>query len=424
MTEAGTTLMAARQFRTRRDLLKAWLIAPVAAMGLSIPGLAYARRDASIAPFTSRVPQSALDDLRQRLARTRWPERETVDDWSQGVPLAKMRALIDYWRTGYDWRRCEARLNRFPQFRTAIDGLGIHFIHARSRHPNALPLIITHGWPGSVIEFLEIIEPLTNPTAHGGRTEDAFQVIAPSLPGYGFSDKPAAPGWKADRIARAWAELMQRLGYRRYVAQGGDWGSFVTSTMAQQRAPGLTAIHLNMPLVVPDKLPAKLTVEQQRAVDAQKRFETDQFGYFAIQGTRPQTIGYPLADSPAGQAAWIYEKFHAWTDNKGDPEDALTRDQMLDNITLYWLTNTAASSARMYAEHFDLGEAGNAGVVVLPVGVSIFPRELFPAPRDWAEQFYPKLIYWHEAERGGHFAAFEEPLLFVQELRAFARKVR
>ena len=305
-----------------------------------------------------------LDDLKQRLARTRWPERETVSDGSQGVPLAKMHVLVDYWRSGYNWRRCEAALGRIPQFRTTLHGLGIHFIHVRSKHPNALPIVMTHGWPGSIIEFMEVVAPLTDPTAHGGRAEDAFHFVAPSLPGFGFSDKPSARGWNADRIAKAWGELMGRLGYTRYVAQGGDWGTFVTMRMAQLHVPGLAAIHITMPQVIPDKLPEKLTAQQQRAIDAQKRFETDQFGYFALQATRPQTIGYPLADSPAGQAAWIYEKFHAWTDNKGNPEDALTRDQMLDNITLYWLTDTAASSARIYAEHAEIGVSKNAGVVV------------------------------------------------------------
>lgn len=380
--------------------------------------------DSAIAPFKYRAPDAALADLKRRLDQTRWPERETASDWSQGVPLAKMRALVDYWRDGYDWRRCEAALNNIPQFRTDIDGLGIHFIHARSKHANALPIVLTHGWPGSVIEFMEIVAPLTDPTAHGGRAEDAFHVVAPSLPGFGFSDKPSAKGWNADRIAKAWGALMGRLGYTRYVAQGGDWGTFVTMRMAQLRVPGVAAIHITMPQVIPDKLPAKLTPAQQRAIDAQKRFETDDSGYFALQSTRPQTIGYPLADSPAGQAAWIYEKFHAWTDNNGSPEDALTRDQMLDNITLYWLTETAASSARIYAEHAGIGASKNAGIVDLPVGVSMFPREIFPAPRDWAEQFFPKLIYWGEPTRGGHFAAFEEPALFVGEMRAFARAIR
>jgi epoxide hydrolase len=409
---------------TRREFLCAGVALSVGGAGLFRTPAAWALAEGGIRPFRYRAPQAALDDLKLRLARTRWPERETVSDWSQGVPLAKVRALVDYWRTGYNWRRCEAALGRIPQFRTTLDGLGIHFIHVRSKHPNALPIIMTHGWPGSVIEFMEIVAPLTDPTAHGGRAEDAFHFVAPSLPGFGFSDKPSARGWNADRIAKAWGELMGRLGYQRFVAQGGDWGSIVTTRMAQLHVPGLAAVHLTMPQVIPDKLPATLTAQQQRALDAQKRFETDQFGYFALQSTRPQTIGYPLADSPAGQAAWIYEKFQAWTDNKGNPEDALTRDQMLDNITLYWLTDTAASSARIYAEHAGLNKAKNAGLVDLPVGVSIFPREIFPAPRDWAEQLFPKLLYWNEPARGGHFAAFEEPKIFVHEMRAFAREVR
>ena len=408
--------------QTRRDVLKAG-VAAVVASGLFGTRPAFSA-DQDVAPFTYRAPQSALDDLQRRLTATRWPERETVSDWSQGVPLEKLRALVDYWQHGYDWRRCEAALARIPQFRTTLDGLGIHFIHARSPHANALPLIMTHGWPGSIIEFLEIVTPLINPTAHGGREGDAFHFVAPSLPGFGFSDKPSERGWNADRIARAWGELMGRLGYTRYVAQGGDWGGSVTTRMAQLNVPGVAAVHLTMPLVIPDELPPTLTAEQQRAIDAYKRFETDQFGYFALQSTRPQTIGYPLADSPAGQAAWIYEKFHAWTDNDGEPEDALTRDQMLDNITLYWLTDTAASSARIYAEHAGTGESKNEGVIELPVGVSMFPREIVPAPRDWAEQFFPDLIYWNEPERGGHFAAFEEPGLFVEEMRAFARAAR
>jgi pimeloyl-ACP methyl ester carboxylesterase len=409
---------------TRREFLSAGVALSVGGAGLFRTPAAWALAEGGISPFRYRAPQAALDDLKLRLARTRWPERETVSDWSQGVPLAKMRALVDYWRTGYNWRRCEAALSRIPQFRTTLDGLGIHFIHVRSKHPNALPIIMTHGWPGSIVEFMEIVAPLTDPTSHGGRAEDAFHFVAPSLPGFGFSDKPSARGWNADRIAKAWGELMGRLGYQRFVAQGGDWGSIVTTRMAQLHVPGLAAIHLTMPQVIPDKLPATLTAQQQRALDAQKRFETDQFGYFALQSTRPQTIGYPLADSPAGQAAWIYEKFQAWTDNKGNPEDALTRDQMLDNITLYWLTDTAASSARIYAEHAGMRKSKNAGLVDLPVGVSIFAREIFPAPRDWAEQLFPKLVYWNEPERGGHFAAFEEPKIFVHEMRAFAREVR
>jgi pimeloyl-ACP methyl ester carboxylesterase len=404
---------------SRRALLKG--AAAIAMTGLTRVGSAVA--NATITPFTYRAPQSALDDLRRRLTGVRWPERETVADWSQGVPLAKLRALVEYWRTAYDWRRCEARLNGFDQYRTEIDGLNIHFLHVRSQHANALPLIITHGWPGSVIEFLKIIEPLTNPTAHGGPAEDAFHVVAPSLPGFGFSDKPTERGWNAERIAKAWAELIRRLGYDRYVAQGGDWGSVVTTEMARQRPAGLAGIHLNMPLVIPHPIPVEgLSKEERRAVDLYQRFLSDGFGYFLLQATRPQTIGYALTDSPVGQAAWIYEKFHAWTDNNGDPEDALTRDEMLDTITLYWLTETAASSARMYLENANV--TGAPPVIAIPVGCSIFPREIVPAPRRWAERVFPNLIHWNELDRGGHFAAFEQPALFIQELRNCFRSLR
>jgi pimeloyl-ACP methyl ester carboxylesterase len=319
---------------SRRTVLHAAAGMAFATTGLAPVGNAFAHP--AIIPFTYWAPQSALDDLRQRLTRVRWPERETVTDWSQGVPIAKLRALVEYWRTDYDWRLCEAKLNGFDQYRTEIDGLKIHFLHIRSSHVDALPIIITHGWPGSVIEFFKIIEPLTNPTAHGGKPEDAFHVVAPSLPGFGFSDKPAERGWNADRIAKAWAELMRRLGYDRYVAQGGDWGSVVTTEMARQRQAGLAGIHLNMPLVIPQPVPIEgLSTDERRAVDLYQRFLSDGFGYFLLQATRPQTIGYALTDSPVGQAAWIYEKFHAWTDNDGDLEGTLTRDEMLDNITLY-----------------------------------------------------------------------------------------
>jgi pimeloyl-ACP methyl ester carboxylesterase len=406
---------------SRRAVLQAGAATAIAATSLG--RVANVLAAPAIAPFTYHAPESALDDLRQRLAQARWPEREPVGDWSQGVPLAKLRALVDYWRTDYDWRRCEATLNGFDQYRTAIDGLDIHFLHVRSPHADALPILITHGWPGSVIEFFKIIGPLTDPAAHGGNAADAFHVVAPSLPGFGFSGKPAERGWNAERIARAWAELMRRLGYDRYIAQGGDWGSVVTTEMARQRAAGLAAIHLNMPFVIPDPVPTEgLSAEEQRAVDAYQRFLSDGFGYFHLQATRPQTIGYALTDSPVGQAAWIYEKFHAWTDNDGAPEDALTRDEILDNITLYWLTGTAASSARMYLENAAV--IGAPPVIELPVGCSIFPREIVPAPRSWAERFYPNLIYWNELDRGGHFAAFEQPALFTQELRNCFRRLR
>ena len=406
---------------SRRAMLQAGAAATIGATGLGRVGRAIA--DPAVTPFTYHAPQDALDDLTQRLADARWPESEPVGDWSQGVPLAKLRALVEYWRTDYDWRRCEATLNGFDQYRTQIDGLNFHFLHVRSRHANALPILITHGWPGSVIEFFKIIEPLTNPTAHGGQAQDAFHVIAPSLPGFGLSDKPAERGWNADRIARAWAELMRRLGYNRYVAQGGDWGSVVTTEMARHRPVGLAAIHLNMPFVIPHPVPTQgLSAEEQRAVDSYQRFLSDGFGYFHLQATRPQTIGYALTDSPVGQAAWIYEKFHAWTDNDGDPEDALTRDEMLDVITLYWLTQTAASSARMYLENAAV--IGAPPVIEMPVACSNFPGEIVPAPRSWAERVYPNLIHWNELDRGGHFAAFEQPALFTQELRDSLRSLR
>ena len=402
---------------SRRSLLKG--LAGAAATG-TMTGAGIAATD--MTPFSYHAPQQALDDLKARLDRTRFPEREPVDDWSQGVPLAPLRALVDYWRRDYDWRRCEARLNGFEQFKTAIDGLGIHFLHVRSPQADALPMLLTHGWPGSVIEFFKVIGPLTDPTAHGGAAADAFHLVVPSLPGFGFSDKPRETGWNSARIARAWAELMQRLGYRRYVAQGGDWGADVTTKMAQQRAHGLAAIHLNMPLVFPEEGDRPRTVEEQQAVEKLARFQSDGFGYFLLQATRPQTVGYALTDSPAGLAAWIYEKFHAWTDNEGSPEDAVAVDEILDNITLDWLTETAASSARIY--HENEKERFYGGVVDLPVGVSIFPKEIVPAPRNWADRVFPNLIHWSELDRGGHFAAFQEPALFVEELRTCFRSVR
>ena len=385
---------------------------------------ALGEKNEEIVPFTYHAPQTALDDLRQQLAQTRWPERETTNDWSEGVPLEKMRAFADYWQKGYDWRRCEKELNRFPQFRAQIDGVGIHFIHVRSKNPNALPIILTHGWPSTILLFRNVIEPLTDPSAHGGKAEDAFDVVIPSLPGFAFSDKPTERGWNAKRTGRAWATLMSRLGYRRYVAQGGDWGAFVTTAMAQQRAPGLVAIHLNFPRVIPDHIPDKLSPDQQRAIEVLNRFRSESSGYLMMQSTRPQTIGYALMDSPAGQAAWIYDIYDAGTGNLGDPEKAISRDKILDEITLYWLTGTAASSARFYYEQrASLGKSNNAGRVDLPVGVSLFPQDL-PAPRSWAKDVYPNLFYWHELNQGGHFASLEKPDLFVEELRACFRKIR
>jgi epoxide hydrolase len=378
-----------------------------------------------ITPFEVHVPQAALDDLKKRLASARWPDKEPVADWSQGVPLAKAQALVEYWRNHYDWRRFETRVNAFPQYRTRIDGLGIHFIHVQSLHPNALPIIFTHGWPGSFVEFMEIIGPLSDPMRFGGRAEDAFHVVVPSLPGFAFSDKPTKTGWDVNRIARAWATLMQRLGYDRWVAQGGDWGAGVTHALAHLRPPGLIAAHVNWQFVFPAKLPDDPTPAERRAMDRASWFASDQSGYFREHATRPQTIGYPLADSAAGQALWIYEKFQAWTDNHGNPEDALTIDAMLDDISLYWFTNTAASSARIYWENTRAGLASlSAGRIELPMAASVFPHEIFCPPKAWAEALWPNLFYWNELDKGGHFAAFEQPALFTEEMRNAFRSRR
>jgi len=372
---------------------------------------------AAVTPFRVAVPQAAIDDLKQRLRMARFPEKETVTDWTQGVPLNKAKALIAYWRDHYDWRRFERRLNAVPQFRTEIDGLGIHFIHVRSKHPGALPMILTHGWPGSVVEFLKVIGPLTDPTAYGGRAEDAFDVVIPSLPGFGWSDKPRETGWTVERTARAWATLMQRLGYTRWVAQGGDWGSGVTHALAHQRPEGLAAAHVNWQFVIPEHLPEHPTAEERDAIEAFQRFTGDGHGYFREQATRPQTIGYALADSPVGLATWIYEKFQAWTDNRGDPEDALSLDEMLDDISIYWFTDSAASSARFYWENARNGRGVNAGRIDLPMAATVFPREIFTTTKAWAQALWPNLIYWNRVDRGGHFAAFEQPALFTSEMR-------
>lgn len=390
-------------------------------MSLYPPPLDAAQGDA-ILPFTLDVPQAALDDLAARLARIRWPDRETVDDWSQGVPLDRMRALVDHWRGDYDWRRCEATVNAWPNHRTMIDGLGIHFLHVQSPHADAMPMILSHGWPGTFLEFLDVIGPLTDPTSHGGRAEDAFHLVIPSLPGYGLSDKPMATGWTVERIARAWATLMQRLGYDRYVAQGGDWGSAITRAMAVQRVPGLVGIHLNMVVCFPPPDEDFADAEAQEARDVAEAHKQTGLGYSTQQSTRPQTLGYALADSPVGQAAWIYEKFQAWTDHDGDPEQALSRDAMLDTIMLYWLTDSAASSARLYWESFR-SAFGNARID-LPAACSIFPAEMRRPPRRWAERVFADIIYWNRAARGGHFAAFEQPATFVDEVRAGLRSLR
>ena len=393
--------------------------------------------DRTIAPFEVHVPEEAVDDLPRRLAATRWPSRELVADRSQGVQLATLQALARYWTAEYDWRKCEARLNALPQFTTEIDGVGIHFIHVQSRHGDALPLIMTHGWPGSVIELLETVGPLTDPTAHGGSAGDAFHLVLPSLPGYGFSDEPAAPGWGAARTGRAWAELMRRLGYTRYVAQGGDLGAAVTDTMGRQAPEGLVGIHTNLlvgALGIADQLPAES--EQERAVhDAVKTFTADGFAYFLEQSHRPQTIGYALLDSPAALAGWLldhdtdayYKISRAFVD--GQPVGNLTRDNIVDNITLYWLTGTGASAARWYWEWGrDQAAAGAAGQapppVAVPVGFTTFPGEIWASPRSWVETVYPDLAYFNEADRGGHFAAWEEPALFSAEVRAAFKSLR
>jgi pimeloyl-ACP methyl ester carboxylesterase len=374
-----------------------------------------------IEPFTLNIPQAELDRLARKLDDVRWPEKETVKDWSQGAPLAKVQALCDYWRNGYDWRRCEQRLNGLGQFKTEIDGLGIHFLHIKSPEANALPLIMTHGWPGSVIEFMKVIGPLTDPVAHGGKAEDAFHLVLPSLPGYGFSDRPSEPGWKVDRIARAWIELMRRLGYDRWVAQGGDWGAAVTTEIGLAKPAGCAGIHLNMPIIFPGKIEDP-TPEEQKQLEKFHRFMTEGSGYSNEQGTKPQTLGYGLTDSPAGQAGWIYEKYQGWTDCDGEPENIFTLDEMLDNIMLYWLPATATSSGRLYWESI----AGGFQVrpVSVPVGVSIFPYELMPVSKRWAEKVYEKLIHWNELDKGGHFAAFEQPAVFVDELRNCFRQLR
>src|SRR5215468_3560708 len=393
-----------------------------------------------IRPFHVDIPEEKLADLRRRIAATQWPDKETVADQSQGVPLATMQQLARYWATGYDWRECEAKLNARPQFMTEIDGLDIHFIHVRSPHEDALPLIVNHGWPGSVIEQLKIIDRLADPTAHGASASDAFHVVIPSMPGYGFSGKPAGTGWGPERMGRAWAQLMRRLGYTRYVAQGGDWGAFVVDQMGLQEPEGLLAIHTNMPATVPadvdqalqagDPAPPGLSASERRAY-AQLERTFRQVEYAKMMAARPQTL-YGIADSPVGLAAWLLDH----NDAGGQPAAAvtsalnrttsatgeLTREEILDNITLYWLTNTGVSASRLYWEY--KGGFFNTKGVSIPVAVSVFPGEQYQAPRSWAERAYPKLIYYHEVDKGGHFAAWEQPHLFSEEVRAAFRTLR
>ncbi len=374
-----------------------------------------------IRPFTIDISDDQLADLRRRLADTRWPEAETVDDWSQGVPLAYTRELADYWAATYDWRATEAALNRLDHFVTEIQGLDIHFVHQRSPHEDAFPLIITHGWPGSIVEFGEVIGPLTDPTAHGGDAADAFHVVCPSLPGYGFSGKPTSPGWGVERIAEAWDELMVRLGYERYGAQGGDWGSVVTTHIGQN-VGHCVAIHTNMPMGRPSpEVLGDPNEEEQAALERLDYYQRSDSGYSKQQSTRPQTIGYGLVDSPVALLAWIVEKFWSWTDCDGHPENAIGRDQLLDNVMIYWLTGSGASSARLYWESF--GRARSEAQVELPTGVASFPREIIRSSRRWCEDSY-NITRWSTMPRGGHFAAFEQPQLFVDDVRAFFATVR
>jgi epoxide hydrolase len=372
-------------------------------------------------PFRIETSDAELAALGDRLRATRWPEAETVDDWSQGIPLAYVRELCRYWSEEYDWRATQDRINALPQFTVVLDGVEIHYLHVRSPHPGALPVIVTHGWPGSIIEFLKVIGPLADPLAHGGDAADAFDVVCPSLPGYGFSGKPTGPGWDVERIARAWAELMGGLGYARYGAQGGDWGAMVTSALGRLDAAHLAGIHLNMPFARPTPADMEHLSEDERAVlAAGAHYQKWESGYAKEQSTRPQTLGYGLVDSPAAQCAWIVEKFWAWTDCDGDPENAVSRDELLDNVMLYWLTASGASSARLYWE----SRGAHQDPIAVPTGCSIFPKEIARTSRRWAERTYTDIRYWNELDRGGHFAALEQPALFVQELRSFFRLVR
>jgi pimeloyl-ACP methyl ester carboxylesterase len=390
--------------------------------------------DETIRSFKVHVPKKDLDDLRKRILATRWPDKETVSDQSQGVPLDKLKALIHYWGTKYDWKKAEVKLNALPQFFTNIDGIDIHFIHVRSKEKNALPLIITHGWPGSIFELLKIIGPLTDPVAYGGKAEDAFDVVIPSLPGYGFSSKPIVTGWDGDHIGRAWSQLMIRLGYTHYVAQGGDWGALITQSMARQSAPGLLGIHLNFPATVPPEiakalgggpLPDGITDKERAVVDALRSYNMNgNAAYFNMMAARPQTIGYGMTGSPVGLAAFIlvHPGFSQWTFG-ANPGKSPTKDDVLDDITLYWLTNSAASAARIYWENSARGSiivaaAQKTSEISLPVAITVFPEDVYRAPETWARRAYKNLIYFHEVDRGGHFAAWEQPQLFAEEMRA------
>ncbi len=375
----------------------------------------------AITPFTIDVPDALLDDLKARLANTRWPEAEVVDDWTQGIPLSYVQEVCEYWQNGYDWRAREEALNRFDQFTTTIDGLDLHFVHMRSPHENALPLLITHGWPGSIVEFHKVIEPLVDPTKHGGDAADAFHVIAPSLPGFGFSGKPTEPGWGVDKIAEVFATLMSRLGYDRYVAQGGDWGSAVTTAIGGTDSDHCAAVHVTLAMGARPKIDGEPTAEEQRALDGLEYYQAWDSGYSKQQATRPQTLGYGLVDSPTGQAAWILEKFWAWTDCDGHPENVLNRDELLDNVMLYWINGNGASSGRIYWESFGRGKRHTVNI---PSGFAVFPKEIVPPVRKWVEGAFTDIRHWNEFDKGGHFAAFEVPVVFVDEVRNMFRPYR
>ena len=394
--------------------------------------------DRSIRTFQVKFPEEQLADLRRRLAATRWPDQETVSDRTQGAQLAALKELVEYWQTKYDWRKAEKQLNALPQFVTTIDGVDIHFIHVKSRHPNALPLIVTHGWPGSIFEQIKLIGPLTDPAAYGGRDEDAFDVVIPSLPGFGFSSRPTEVGWESERIGRAWDVLMKRLGYTRYVAQGGDWGAGVVTAMGRQAPSGLLGIHTNLPATVPNEIgaalgggpvPAGLAPKEQAALAALGKLRTGDLAYLIMMQARPQAVGYGLTDSPAGLAGWllVHPGFDRWTYGK-DPKQSPTKDDVLDNFTLYWLTNSATSAARIYWEHRgrELVSAASqkTDTISIPVAITVFPDEVYRAPETWAKRAFRNLIYFNEADRGGHFAAWEYPELFAAELRAAFRSLR
>ncbi len=428
----------------RRALMLACQVALVAAVSMAVTSTqaadapaAAVRSDSSIRPYQIHIPQSQIDDLRKRIAQTRWPDKETVRDESQGIQLAEVKDLVAYWGKGYDWRRIEKQLNALPQFVTTIDGIDIQFIHVKSRVPGAMPLILTHGWPGSPLEFLKTIGPLTDPVAYGGKPEDAFDVVIPAIPGYGFSGVPTELGWNPERVGRAWDVLMKRLGYTYYVSQGGDHGSVISDAMARQAPKGLLGIHLNMPATIPaelvkpinagDPAPAHLSASEKRAYESMSTFFGRNAAYGGMMVTRPQTVGYLLSDSPSATAAWLYEKIAEWTDSNGHPQTVLSRDEILDDITIYWLTNTGASSSRFYWENNNnnfSSAAQKTRDIKVPVAITVFPHEIYRAPESWSKQAYPSLYYFHEASKGGHFAAWEQPQLFAEELRDAFRPLR